>query len=59
MTDLSTLGLDDLDARLVAARRASLEAWPYSGMNATVRAIEAEYRRRGEPLPELRPKEEA
>lgn len=54
MNDLATLDLDDLDARLIAARKAATEAWPYSGRNATVRAIEAEYARRREPLPEVR-----
>jgi hypothetical protein len=54
MTDLTALALDELDACLLAARRVAGQAWPYSGTNATVRDIEAEYTRRGEALPEAR-----
>lgn len=52
--NMDELTLDDLDKLLVNARMIAVTRWPYAGTNDEIRAMEAEYQRRGIALPEDR-----
>jgi hypothetical protein len=52
----SKLELEELDQWLLDERKVAVRnwPWPFAGMNDTIRLLEAEYERRGVPLPEDR-----
>jgi hypothetical protein len=52
--NLDILTVDQLDLILLNSRKDAIQKWPYAGTNDQIRAIEAEYKRRGEALPEER-----
>jgi hypothetical protein len=52
--NLEELTLEELEKVLINTRMIAVTKWPYAGTNDQIRAIEAEYKRRGEALPEER-----